>query len=70
VAEDVTRVEIGFEGGLVIGMKLESAEWAKLEAALGGNQMVMLASEDTTFHVQVARVCYVRHDRQVARIGF
>ena len=34
MAEADVRVEMGFEGGLILSMKLAQVEWAKLETAL------------------------------------
>ncbi len=46
-------------------------EWAKLETALDtGEDRVALAGEDTTTHVMLNRVCYVKHESHVGRIGF
>jgi hypothetical protein len=71
MAETDVRVEIGFEGGLILSMKLAQVEWAKLETALDtGENRVALAGEDTTTHVMLNRVCYVKHESHVGRIGF
>jgi hypothetical protein len=46
-------------------------EWAKLEAALsGGGGMVTFRAEDTDHHVDIAKVCYVRREAHVGRVGF
>ena len=36
MAEDVTRVEIGFDGGLIVITKIAPKEWTALESALAG----------------------------------
>jgi hypothetical protein len=71
MAETDVRVEIGFEGGLIVSLKLPQVEWAKLETALdSGEDRVALAGEDVTTHVVLSRVCYVKHESHVGRIGF
>jgi hypothetical protein len=71
MATEVTRVEIGFDGGLIVAMRVPSPEWDKLEAALrAGEGHVELASEDATYHVAVSKISYVKHELHVARVGF
>ena len=75
VAEAEVRVEIGFEGGLIVSMRLEEEEWGKLESALGGTApaegLVSVTGEGgTVYHVDPRRVCYVRRERQASRVGF
>jgi hypothetical protein len=66
-----SRVEIGFDGGLIISAKLADEEWAKLEAALSaGSGIVAFTGEDTGHHVDVSKVCYVRREIRVGRVGF
>jgi hypothetical protein len=68
---DLTRVEIGFDGGVIIGMKLEPAELARLEAALAdGSDRISLAAEETSWVIDLRKLCYVKHERHVARVGF
>jgi hypothetical protein len=68
---DESRVEIGFEGGLIISAKVPEAEWAKLEAALsGGGGKVSFTAEETTYYVDVSKVSYVRREAHVGRVGF
>ena len=68
---DMTRVEIGFEGGLIIGMKLEPEEWGRLETALSQDaERISLAAEDTNYVIDLRRLCYVKSESRVARIGF
>jgi hypothetical protein len=71
MADGLTRVEIGFEGGLIVSMKLDPAQWAKLEASLGGELgVVSLAAEETSYLIDLQKMCYLKHERHVARVGF
>jgi hypothetical protein len=66
-----SRVEIGFDGGLIISAKLSDEEWAKLAAALdAGSGFAEFTAEDSTHHVDVTKVCYVRREAHVGRVGF
>ena len=66
-----SRVEIGFDGGLIISAKLADAEWAKVESALArAGGMVSFNGEDTDHHVDISKICYVRRESNVSRVGF
>lgn len=70
--EEKTRVEIGFDGGLIVVTKLTADEWAKLEQALERrSEGVRLIGEDETeFHVDPSKVAYVKRDSSGGRVGF
>ena len=72
MADDMSRVELGFDSGLIVITKLDAAEWAKLEAALdAGKGIVRIAApDDTTYHIDVSKVGYVKHEAHVGRVGF
>ena len=55
------RVEIGFEGGQVIGGFVDIAGADQLERAL---------HEDGPYHVVVPRVAYFRRFSRASRVGF
>jgi hypothetical protein len=73
VAEDGrVRVEIGFEGGQVIGGFVALAGADALEHALheDGPRVVVLDLEDGRYHVVVPRVSYFRRFNRASRVGF
>jgi hypothetical protein len=72
MAEDLSRVELGFDSGLIVITRLDGGEWAKLEAALdAGTGVVKLAApDDTTYYVDVSKVGYVKREAHVGRVGF
>jgi hypothetical protein len=72
MADELSRVELGFDSGLIVITKLDGGEWAKLEAALeAGKGVVKLsAPDDTTYHVDVSKVAYVKREAHVGRVGF
>ena len=66
-----SRVEIGFDGGLIISAKLPDLEWGRLETALAaGTGFVEFTAEDTGHHVDVSKICYVRREMHVGKVGF
>jgi hypothetical protein len=69
---DRVRVEIGFEGGQVIGGFVEPASADQLEQALhsDGPRVVVLDLEDGRYHVVVPRVSYFRRYNRASRVGF
>ena len=66
------RVEIGFEGGQVIGGFVDAAGADQLEHALheDGPRVVVLDLEDGRYHVVVPRVSYFRRFNRASRVGF
>jgi hypothetical protein len=73
VADDErVRVEVGFEGGQVIGGFVDAPSADQLERALheDGPRVIVLNSEDGPYHVVVPRVAYFRRFSRASRVGF
>lgn len=72
MADERVRVEIGFEGGQLVGgfVDVESAD--QLERALheDGPRVVVLELEDGRYHIVVPRVSYFRRSNRAGRVGF
>jgi hypothetical protein len=66
------RIEVGFEGGQVIGTFVDAASAEQLERALhtDGPRVVVLQTEDGPYHVVVPRVAYFRRFVRASRVGF
>ena len=66
------RVEIGFEGGQVIGGFVDATGADQLERALheDGPRVIVLDLEDGRYHVVVPRVSYFRRFNRASRVGF
>jgi hypothetical protein len=66
------RVEVGFEGGQVIGGFVDAESADQLERALheDGPRVVVLQTEDGHYHVVVPRVAYFRRFSRASRVGF
>ena len=72
MADDVTRIEIGFEGGLIASFKLSEGEWAILASSLpAGTGHVSVTSDDgTDVYIDVSKVAYVKREPRVSKVGF
>jgi hypothetical protein len=70
--DDRVRVEIGFEGGQVIGGFVDPAAAEALQSALheDGPRVIVLNTEDGAYHVVVPRVSYFRRFSRASRVGF
>jgi hypothetical protein len=72
LASERVRVEVGFEGGQVVGGFVDPASADQLERALheDGPRVVVLETEDGPYHVVVPRVAYFRRFSRASRVGF
>jgi hypothetical protein len=66
------RVEVGFQGGQVIGGFVTPASADALEKALhsDGPRVVVLETEEGPYHVVVPEVAYLRRFARAGRVGF
>jgi hypothetical protein len=74
MADDRVRVEIGFQGGQVVGGFVDSSSADELENALrsgdGDRRVVVLELEDGRYNVVVPLVSYFRRFNRASRVGF
>jgi hypothetical protein len=72
VASERVRIEVGFQGGQVIGsfVSIETAD--ALEHALhkDGPRVVVLDTDEGPYHVVVPEVAYLRRFNRASRVGF
>ena len=66
------RIEIGFDGGQVMGSFVEVSAADALERALdqGSDGAFSLEAEDGRYTVSLRRVVYVKRFTREARVGF
>jgi hypothetical protein len=65
------RVDVGFQGGSVLSLRVAEDEYRSLKDALGGSERWHdLESEDATVTVDLSQVIYVRLDTERDRVGF
>lgn len=72
MAEERVRVEIGFDGGQIMGAYVDLATADALERALdkGRDGSLALEAEDGRYTVSVGRVVYVKRFTREGRVGF
>ena len=72
MADERVRVEIGFEGGQIVGSFIDPSSADQLESALhkDGPRVVVLETEDGPLHVVVPRVAYYKRVVRAGRVGF
>ena len=66
------RVEVGFQGGQVIGGFVSQDSADQLERALhhDGPRVVVLETDEGPYHVVVPVVAYLRRFNRASRVGF
>lgn len=64
------KISIGFDGGQVLGARVQPTELAKLRQALGTDGWHELTAEDGTVALDLKRVLYVLVDHEDHRVGF
>jgi len=71
-SHDRVRVEVGFQGGQVIGTFVTQDSADQLERALheDGPRVVVLDTEEGPYHVVVPEVAYLRRFNRASRVGF
>ncbi|MFA9400286.1 MAG: hypothetical protein ACERKT_04165 [Acidobacteriota bacterium] len=67
----LNRVEIGFDGGQVLPVRLKDEELKELRGALGAGQgWHEVANEEGTLAVDLAKVIFVRISSSDQKVGF
>ena len=72
MAEDRVRIEIGFDGGQVMGAVVVMGTADELERVLekGSDSAFPLETEDGRYMISLRRVVYVKRFTREARVGF
>ena len=72
MADERVRIEIGFDGGQVMGAFIDETTADKLEQAIGVDRdgAFALAAEDGRYTVSLRRVVYVKRFVREGRVGF
>ena len=69
--DERTRIEIGFEGGHVMGALVDPESIDRLERALGsGDGTVVLDADDGAYTIALPKVVYVKRFARESRVGF
>ena len=65
------RVDIGFQAGPVLSLRVQEDQYDSLRGALGGSERwQQVESEDATITLDLSQVIYVRLDTERDRVGF
>jgi hypothetical protein len=69
---DRVRIEIGFDGGQIMGATVDPADADRLEQALGSKDEGALALDvdDGRYTVALKRIVYVKRFAREGRVGF
>jgi hypothetical protein len=72
LAEDRVRIEIGFDGGQIMGAVVETGTVDELERSLGQSTdgSFAIESEDGRYTISLRRIVYVKRFTREARVGF
>ncbi len=65
-----TRLNIGFQGGQVLAMRVTEEQQSSLLKALGSQGWHEIESEDGPVRVDLAQVVYVSSESPEPRVGF
>jgi hypothetical protein len=71
--EEVKRIDIGFQGGQVLPVRVKTVEYESLRRALGdekSDRWFELKTQDSEVALDLAQVVYVRLDTEEHRVGF
>ena len=72
MAEEQVRIEIGFDGGQIMGAYVELSAADNLERALddGRDGSLAMEAEDGRYTVALRRVVYLKRFSREGRVGF
>ena len=73
MAAELKRVDIGFQGGQVLGVRVLDDEYRGLREALGSDRAERwfeLKTQDSEVALDLSQVVYVRLDTEEHRVGF
>jgi len=72
VADDLVRIEVGLDGGQILGALVSAASADSLDAALraGAVSTVELQAEDGVLLLVLPRVLYAKRYARETRVGF
>ena len=72
-AKDVKRVDVGFQGGQVLAVRVKIDDYDGLHKALGDDNATRwyeLKTADSDISIDLSQVVYVRIDTEEQRVGF
>jgi hypothetical protein len=73
MAETPRRIDIGFQGGQSLPVRVDQAAYEGFRKALsdsGSDRWFELHTQDSEVHIDLSQVVYVRLDTDEHRVGF
>ena len=73
MANATKRVDVGFQGGQVLALRLADDEYEKLKKALSDERSARwhdVTAADSQVAVDLSQVVYVRLDTEAQKVGF
>ncbi len=73
MASEMKRIDVGFQGGQVLQLRLKESAYKELQKALGTDTTSgwhEIESEDSDFVIDLGQVVYVRLETDSHRVGF
>ncbi|MCA1683146.1 MAG: hypothetical protein LC685_04055 [Actinobacteria bacterium] len=72
MADERARIEIGFDGGQIMGALVQGSSLTELEQALegGADGTLVLEADDGRYTVALSRIVYVKRFARDPRVGF
>jgi hypothetical protein len=70
VSDEHVRIQIAFDGGQMVSAIVTDASFAQLRAALGGDSVVEIDTDDGTIVIPTRAVAYVKRFSRETSIGF
>lgn len=73
MAEGTRRVDVGFQGGQVLALRMSDDEHKKLKKALDDERSPRwhdMTASDAEVAIDLAQVVYVRLDTEAQKVGF
>jgi hypothetical protein len=72
MAEERARIEVGFDGGQIMGALVTAGSIDELEQRLAGGEdgTLVLEADDGRYTVALRRVVYVKRFSREPRVGF
>lgn len=70
MAKELRRIEIGFDGGQVIALRIEQKELDGLRKSLGGGGFKRVVTDDAELDVDLGKVAFLRAADDEHSVGF
>ena len=70
MAAEVRRVDVGFQGGHSLSLRMTETEYGKLRKAASGDGWHDVKTQDSEVAVDLSQVVYVRLATEEHKVGF